>query len=125
MDHWNFFYADILGLYTDQYVQSSDYSQGDKYGGQFIWSDTIPTGTPAQHINWMVTHNSEQYATQMQEFENIFTIEDIRLFVSFYNKEEIRMLSYLMNWYNKFFKLYNPNNVYLDKFEGITDLRIK
>ncbi len=103
-----FFVADIFGLYSYEYIELSTYSQ--PYGGAFTWSQTEGEFTP------------DNYALWQQNFKGIFNPEDIRMFLRFHNDEN--MLTYLMNWYNKFLRVYNPFGVNLEKFKQITDLRI-
>ncbi len=105
-----YFYADALGLYTHEYVQSSDYSA--QYGGDFVWTQTEGEFTP------------ENYIIQQQLFKEIFNPEDLRMFLAFQNDENKPMLDYLMNWYNRFLRVYNPYGVDLGEFNQITDLRI-
>jgi len=61
----NFAYADAFGLYTHEYVQSSDYKR--KYGGPFVWTDEVGSHTP------------EKYRDLMEKFKGIFKRTDIRI----------------------------------------------
>lgn len=106
----NFAYADAFGLYTHEYVQSSDYK--NKYGGSFIWTDEVGDHTP------------ENYRELMEKFRGIFKPTDIRMFLAFSNKEGINTLDYLIREMSKFLKDFGSTvNMDPDDFDGIIDLR--
>lgn len=106
-----FVYADALGLYTHEYVQSSDFAEKN-YGGSFVWTETSGLYTP------------ENYKVWIQSFKVIFRPTDLRLFTAFSNKEGIKIIDYLMKFFNEFLGMYKDMpGVELDDFKGIEDLR--
>ncbi len=107
-----FAHADALGLYTHEYVKSSDYVSQLTYAGTFLWTDPSGLYTPENYKSWM------------QSFKGIFKPEDIRLFIAFSNKEDINTLDYIMNHFNSFLDMFGKT-VGMDpnKFNGIYDLR--
>lgn len=110
IDEYNYFYADIFGLYDHEYVQSNDYSI--KYGGKFIWKDGSGIYT------------QENYEIWKHKFAGIFKPIDIRHFLAFENNEGLPMIDYIMKLLNQWFRQNrNTIGVSLSSFEEIEDLR--
>jgi len=108
---YNYFYADIFGLYDHEYVRSSDYKT--RIGGEFIWTESSGIYTP------------EAYEIWKQKFEGIFTPTDIRYFLMFENDAGISTLDYMMKLFNEWFKMNrNTIGIPLSKFAKIEDLRL-
>ncbi|KKM24618.1 hypothetical protein LCGC14_1603310 [marine sediment metagenome] len=109
--HTYFAHADALGLYTNEYVLSSNY-KGSNYAGAFLWTDSSGPYTPENYKSWM------------QTFKGIFNPTDIRLFVAFSNRDGINTLDYIMNHFNRFLKDFGKT-VGMDpkEFIGIYNLR--